>query len=450
MNRCSACESDCRFVPGDGPTPCDWLVIGEKPGKSEAEGGRPFIGMSGAEFNNHYLGLAGLSRDDIRITNTVHCRLGGNNNKPDDKQIAAGAGHHMPGEVAECQPKCIVLMGATACSLVPKIELDKDHGIPIFIDDSDSAYLGGYCGPVVPMLHPASGLHDTSQMIHIMEDFERLGKWWRGKWMHATPPVKPYYRLLRGHEVTDITMRAVVRRPKRSAVDCEDDCGIPWSVQFSTKPNEGFMVRTNDAVGMRHLKQFIEAEDEITLHNSPGDLDDLEKLGIRVKRYQDTMQCAYHLGNQPQGLKALGWRLLGIRMRSWEDVVGPPSRAKMIDWLSARWDRESDNRIRVEKQLKTKLKIEYKPTDAERAIKRILSHAHKPEYDLWEKADEASIVGTEMPRMSIANVPLDEAIQYACQDADVTGQVGAVLARMRSELVREGGAWSVDEGDWDQ
>ncbi len=423
------------------------------------------MGMAGAEFNEHYLSLAGLSRDDIRITNTVHCRLGGNNNKPDDKQIAACAGHHMAAEVQECQPKVIVLMGATACGLVPKIELEKDHGIPIPITALDSLYLGGWEGNVVPMYHPASGLHDSSQMIPLMEDFERLGKWARGKWKHPTPAQKPYYRLLHGHDVTDITMRAIARRPKRSAVDCEDDCGIPWSVQFSIKPNEGFMVRTNDVIGMRHLKKFIEAEDEIIFHNAPGDLEDLKKLGIVVRSYRDTMRKAYHQGNQPQGLKALGWRLLGVRMRSWEDVVGPPSRAKMVEWLTRAWDFTSENRVRVEKQLKTKLKVEYKPSEAERDIKRILSHAHKPDYDIWERAEEAGLISKgdvgmfeetlvevcgKVPRMSIANVPIAEAVEYGCCDADVTGQVNTALDEKRRELMGEGGKWLVDEGDLDQ
>jgi len=159
------------------------------------------------------------------------------------------------------------------------------------------------------------------------------------------------------------------------------------------------------------------------------------------------MQEAYHLGNQPQGLKALSWRLLGIRMQSWEDLVMPPSRKKAVTWLHEQWETESDNRIRVETQLKTKVKVEWKPTHAERAIKRILTHSHKPAYDIWEKVEDAKLA-PGIPKPSIAHVELDKAIHYACQDADVTGQVAAELKRIRTGLLTN--EWNIREEDWDK
>lgn len=63
MSRCSVCDHSCKVVLGDGPQPSPILFIGEKPGYEEASRGRPFIGATGEEFNWHYLGLAGLSRE---------------------------------------------------------------------------------------------------------------------------------------------------------------------------------------------------------------------------------------------------------------------------------------------------------------------------------------------------------------------------------------------------
>jgi hypothetical protein len=40
-------------------------------------------------------------------------------------------------------------------------------------------------------------------------------------------------------------------------------------------------------------------------------------------------------------------------------------------------------------------------------------------------------------------------VEYACQDADLTGQLALVLGEVRRELVGTGGEWDVDSEDWD-
>jgi DNA polymerase len=51
------------------------VFVGEAPGRDEDRYGRPFVGKTGKEFNEHYLTVAGLRRDDIYMTNTVKCHL---------------------------------------------------------------------------------------------------------------------------------------------------------------------------------------------------------------------------------------------------------------------------------------------------------------------------------------------------------------------------------------
>lgn len=455
MSRCDICDPTCRLITGDGPQPCDTLFIGEKPGQTEDRFGRVFAGDTGQELNNLYLPIAGLDRGEVRVTNSVKCRLGGNNNKPTDKQILACASHWLPAEVDRCQPNVIFLLGATACSLVPRIELDKDHGLPLEVTAEDCPYFGGWSGWVFPSYHPAAALHDTGMMIPLLDDFERFRKWRAGTWRMPRPiwPVKALdYRVL---ESKDEVHKALLSRGqyKYLPVDTEDDGKVPWSLQFSTEPGNGFMIRANRPDLIRFF-DMVTAGDGFLLHYAEHDLDVLEVMGIKKKLYRCTMRMAYQLGNQPQGLKALGWRLLGIRMRDYMDVVMPHSRARMIEWLTTAWDVASDKRDRIETQLKTKVKITYKPTQVERGLKRILSHSHKPEYDLWEKTTEltekldVTILNTATPYPSIAHVPLEEAVIYACQDADVTGQVGAVMER-QAELLMQG-EWQIPEEDWDQ
>lgn len=61
------------WISGDGPIPCDILFVGEAPGKTEVEEGKPFVGMAGKTFEG-YLNSIGLTRNNIRITNACFFR----------------------------------------------------------------------------------------------------------------------------------------------------------------------------------------------------------------------------------------------------------------------------------------------------------------------------------------------------------------------------------------
>jgi DNA polymerase len=61
------------YITGDGPIPAEVLFVGEAPGKTEVEEGKPFVGMAGKTFEK-YLNSISLTRDKIRITNTCFFR----------------------------------------------------------------------------------------------------------------------------------------------------------------------------------------------------------------------------------------------------------------------------------------------------------------------------------------------------------------------------------------
>ena len=61
-------------VDGQGPVPCDIMLIGEAPGKTEDRKGIPFCGKSGSELTHLYLGkCASVARENVYITNLVKC-----------------------------------------------------------------------------------------------------------------------------------------------------------------------------------------------------------------------------------------------------------------------------------------------------------------------------------------------------------------------------------------
>ena len=157
-----------RAISGDGPRPARILGIMERPGQDENRNGRVACGKTGQELDELYLPLAGLDRSEVRLINCVLC--GHESNKaPTEKEVAQCAPHHIPEEIERTNPQCIVLMGATACSLVSGIRLDYMHGIPQHT--SKVGELFGWRGWLIPMFHPAIGLHESRWMQQCIEDW---------------------------------------------------------------------------------------------------------------------------------------------------------------------------------------------------------------------------------------------------------------------------------------
>jgi DNA polymerase len=74
---CRACALSTtrqRVVVGSGPAAPRLMVVGEAPGRSEDEGGEPFIGRSGQLLVRLIYEELGLERAHCFITNAVKCR----------------------------------------------------------------------------------------------------------------------------------------------------------------------------------------------------------------------------------------------------------------------------------------------------------------------------------------------------------------------------------------
>lgn len=78
---CTACPelatTRTQVVVGQLPPGARLLVMGEAPGASEDESGRPFVGRSG-QLLDALLGEVGLPREHVAVLNTVKCRPPGN------------------------------------------------------------------------------------------------------------------------------------------------------------------------------------------------------------------------------------------------------------------------------------------------------------------------------------------------------------------------------------
>lgn len=160
--RCELHRQATNPVPGEGNPEARILMIGEAPGFHEDTHGKPFIGNSG-KYLTELLGKAGMTRDDVFITNVVKHRPPGNRDPLPDEMVACA--HFLDQQISIIDPDVIVTLGRFSLArYFPGERISKIHGQPKEID-------GRF---VVPMYHPAAALHNGSLRPELEADFEKL------------------------------------------------------------------------------------------------------------------------------------------------------------------------------------------------------------------------------------------------------------------------------------
>ena len=459
------CPHGYKCIPGNGPMPCRIFCIAEAPGKVEEHTLIPLTGPTGMEFNDTYLPLAGLRRDRVYVTNTVkHCST--INRKPTVADIEMCTRCCLKVELNEVRPDIVLLMGATACNLIPEIDLEVEHGIPRI------GTILNWSGWVVPMYHPALGLHETSKMGMLLDDWTGLKGWLKDPSQWGWTPDILYgqrnYTLARA--VTDVEKYFAAHNTpyfiELIAVDSETHGTKEYSLQISRHIGTGLMVLESDHEAMSRLVRVVRDRinygAEIIFHNAPADLDvlthHLKMFGMDGFKFRDTMQEAYQLG-LPQGLKALSYRLLGRKRKSWEETITPASKDVLRQWIVdgivvAQRELTIETPRRSEKTGRN-LKPHTQKSVVESALTSILGHMERSdEYDPWKKLRERlSPMYMEWlegelglaPVKGIAHCTLQDQIEYGCADADDTLAVALELER-----IREGKVGQVQEEDWDR
>jgi uracil-DNA glycosylase len=113
---CTRCpvlvRSRTRTVPGEGSPTARLMFIGEGPGATEDETGRPFVGKSGALLTDVITKGMGLKREDVFIANVVKCR------PPDNRTpLADEVGNclgYLERQIAIVRPEFLCLLGKPA------------------------------------------------------------------------------------------------------------------------------------------------------------------------------------------------------------------------------------------------------------------------------------------------------------------------------------------------
>lgn len=461
MDRCALCPRVNACIPPDGPADAEILFIGEAPGKDEDKQakqrppGRPFIGKTGDEVNRHYLPLAGLRRDAVRSTNAIGClpvTAGGKldpNRQADVDLLESCAGKRLYPDIERGGYQLLVPLGAFACRAVfgESFDLELRHGIPTETP---------WGIPAFPMYHPALGIHEPKKMLYLRTDWQRLGRYLKGTLPERSDPFagcEDYQEVTHASEVEEINPDADL------AADTESERGgRPYCLTYSQWPGVGRLIRAARpdllAAFGRHVHK---AKGRILFHNFLYDWSVLEALEIHLEphRVVDTMQRVFHLGNLPQGLKALSFRELGMTMEDFIDLVTPYSRRRVLDYyeLAAAedWPKPDERPIWNEKTGLWKLK---RPQGMNTKFKRFFTDLrkqgeNKDVFQSWENwdADQQMIedrVGP-WPGMCITHVPFERVLHYACRDADALIRLWPIINRMSKVVRRYTQGWWRDQ-----
>jgi uracil-DNA glycosylase len=165
VERCRKCEIGSmrkHSVFGEGDPCAALMVVGEGPGETEDELGRPFVGRAG-ELLDRMLAAIDLPREDVYICNTVKCRptyfdgVRPRNRAPELEEMA-NCRPYLDEQIEIIRPRVILALGAPAAKsfLGPKFAITRQRG---------EWYVGPHGIPLMVSFHPAYILRQTGGEI---------------------------------------------------------------------------------------------------------------------------------------------------------------------------------------------------------------------------------------------------------------------------------------------
>jgi DNA polymerase len=185
-------------VYGEGDPCARLMVVGEGPGETEDELGRPFVGRAG-QLLDRMLAAIGLARGKVYICNTVKCRAtvpgpNGPRNRAPDQEEMENCRPFLDEQIAIVAPEAILALGAPAA----KSFLGRDFQITRM---RGRWYIGPRDVPLMVTFHPAYILRQTGGEI---EGVKRL-VWADLKAVRAKldePPAEPVVETVEVRQVS--------------------------------------------------------------------------------------------------------------------------------------------------------------------------------------------------------------------------------------------------------
>jgi len=160
--KCDLCKTRTNAVPGKGSFESDVIFVGEAPGKNEDKNGEPFVGVAGKKLSIA-LEEAGISREDVYITNIVKCRPP--NNRVPNTNERNTCQEYIKKEISIIKPKIICILGNTAFnSILGGSEITKFRG-KVVRKDNQLYFL---------TIHPAATIYNQKLIDVLKNDIVKL------------------------------------------------------------------------------------------------------------------------------------------------------------------------------------------------------------------------------------------------------------------------------------
>lgn len=404
------------LVRGVGPIPCRVMLVGEAPGPEENWKRRPFVGKAG-EVLSLFLDWFGIKRRDVYITNLVKHWTGKGNPDPDEQDILRDEGLLLR-ELETVRPRTVLCLGRISAQwfLGRPVDMKKMHGIP-----HRSRFKGIV---VIPIYHPASGLHDSGFAALTWLGMRAACQYIRKPTGGRGLPLKPQTRIT----TLRPTKPLVVMRD--AAVDTEGVPGNYYSVQYCVREGEAVVVPAEFA---KHL----EFRGRLFFNHAKHDVPALDEMGVKFSHdprdWEDNLIRAYVRQDMPQGLKEQSYRLHNRDMQSFEDLLRPHYNKVAIEYLEdvkalkAAWTPPVETLI--EDEATGDLKLKRPQATHVRAGTILRGYLKKPEeFDIREgwlkvrpeqRAEVEALLGP-FPPWHISLVPEAEAHRYGGIDAEST------------------------------
>ena len=145
--KCQLYATATNPVPGEGNPNADFMCVGEAPGATEDQTGRPFIGAAG-QLLTKILGAIELKREDVFICNVLKHRPPGNRNPLPDEVKACSP--YLIRQIELIRPKVILALGTFAAQTLLNTTLSigklrgqvhRYYGVPLVVTYHPAALL---------------------------------------------------------------------------------------------------------------------------------------------------------------------------------------------------------------------------------------------------------------------------------------------------------------------
>lgn len=146
-NGCALWRTAKNHVPGEGNPAAKFVCVGEAPGATEDETGRPFVGQAG-QLLTKILEAIQLKREDVFICNVLKHRPPGNRNPMPDEIAACSP--FLLRQLAILQPRVILALGTFAAQTLLQTkepigrlrgQIHRFHGVPLVVTYHPAALL---------------------------------------------------------------------------------------------------------------------------------------------------------------------------------------------------------------------------------------------------------------------------------------------------------------------